>query len=155
MKINVTTLPKQSLDINSQDIIILPSNYSSNENHAYNSSSVSFYKYSKNNLNIQYFSEPQVLIEQQSGDWFGPILFFTSAAVIHNPELVSIMCGVIANYVTDFFKGRENPPIHLKVMYKETKTTKVTEFTYEGNLEGLNQFKQTIEDIVNRSKTDE
>ena len=96
-----------------------------------------------------------MLVEQRSGDWFGPLLFISSSALLQNPELVSIMCGVIANYVTDFFKGSYKPNIRLKVIHKETKTSKLTEISYEGGLEGLDKLEESINKIVSKSIKDE
>ena len=95
-----------------------------------------------------------MLVEQRSGDWFAPILFVSSVAMTQNPELIAIALSVIANYVTDFFKGKDSPTIRLKVIHKETKTSKVTEIYYEGKLEGLSNLKDSIELIAKKGESD-
>lgn len=155
MEITVKEIDAPQFDCSSEDIVILPHNYQSDEGYEYHSTTISFYKYSRDKLHIKYFTEPEMLVEQRSGDWFGPLLFISSSALLQNPELVSIMCGVIANYVTDFFKGSDKPNIRLKVIHKETKTSKLTEISYEGGLEGLDKLEESINKIVSKSNKDE
>ncbi len=150
MEITIKEIDALKLDLDYQGIIILPHNYESDENHEYHSTTISFYKYSKEKINIEYFSEPQLFIEQRSGDWFGPLLFITSTAIAQNPELISITCGVIANYVTDFLKGKKNTNVRLKVIHKETKTLKLTEIYYEGGIEGLSHLEKSIQEIAGK-----
>lgn len=76
-------------------------------------------------------------------------------ALSENPELVSITCGVIANYVTDFFKGQKEPSVRLKVIHKETKTSKLTEISYEGDLEGLDKLEKSILEMVGKSSVND
>lgn len=155
MEIKVREADDVQLDINTHGIVILPYNYESNRDYTYNSTSISFYKYAKNILDIKYFTEPELLVEQRSGDWFAPILFVSSVAITQNPELITIALSVIANYVTDFFKGKDSPNIRLKVIHKETKTSKLTEIYYEGGLEGLEKLEVSINKVVNQGKPDD
>tara|TARA_R110001599_G_scaffold75302_1_gene206909 strand:- start:1311 stop:1778 length:468 start_codon:yes stop_codon:yes gene_type:complete len=155
MDITVKEIDAPQLDCSSEEIVILPHNYQADEGYEYHSTTISFYKYSRDKLDIKYLTEPELLVEQRSGDWFGPLLFISSSALLQNPELVSIMCGVIANYVTDFFKSSDKPNIRLKVIHKETKTSKLTEISYEGGLEGLDKLEESINRVVSKSKKDE
>lgn len=155
MEISVREIDAPQFDCSSDEIVILPHNYQSDKSYEYHSTTISFYKYSRDKLGIKYFTEPELLIEQRSGDWFGPLLLISSSALSQNPELISITCGVIANYVTDFFKSTEKPNIRLKVIYKETKTSKLTEISYEGGLEGLDKLEASINKVVSRSGKDE
>lgn len=154
MEITVREIEAPKFDISSEEIVILPHNYQSDENHEYHSTTISFYKYSKDKLDIKYLTEPELLIEQRSGDWFGPLLFFSSSALSQNPELIAVTCGVIANYVTDFFKSKDKPNVRLKVIHKETKTSKLTEISYEGDLEGLDKLEESINKIASKSNND-
>lgn len=130
---------------------ILPNNYLSNDKEEFHSTTLSFYKYAKSKMEIEYVTEPEILIEQRSGDWFGPVLMFTSIALRENPALISIACSVIANFVTDFLKGEKKQNIRLKVLYKETKSTKITEICYEGGLEGLASLEKSILEVASKS----
>lgn len=42
---------------------------------------------------------------KKSADWYGPALFIGYSLFSENDKLVSVTLSVIANYVTDFFKG--------------------------------------------------
>jgi hypothetical protein len=143
------------LSINHNGVVILPNNYSSNDDPEYSSTVVSFYKYSKEKLQMEYLSEPTILIEQRSGDWFGPVLLICTSAILNNPALIAITCGVISNYVTDFFKGKSEPNIRCKVIVKETKTSKTTEISYEGGIEGLKSLEGAIQDSVKKGVNNE
>lgn len=155
MAVTIREIDTLKLDQSPGKIVILPHNYQSDEKHEYHSTTISFYKYSRGKLDIEYLTEPELLVEQRSGDWFGPLLFISSSALSQNPELISITCGVIANYVTDFFKGKEKPNIRLKIIHKETKTSKLTEISYEGGLEGLGKLEESINKIASKSGKDE
>lgn len=154
MGITVKEIDTQKFDQIVNEVVILPSNYQSDENHEYHSTTISFYKYAKTRIPVKYLSEPELLIEQRSGDWFGPLLLISSLALSQNPELIAITCSVIANYVTDFFKGKKSPNIRLKVLYKETKSSKVTEISYEGDLDGLKNLEKSVHEITSKSSQD-
>lgn len=155
MEITVKEIDAPQFDCSSGDVVILPHNYQADEGYEYHSTTISFYKYSRDKLDIKYFTEPELLVEQRSGDWFGPLLFISSSALLQNPELISIMCGVIANYVTDFFESSDKPNIRLKVIHEEKKTSKLTEISYEGGLEGLGKLEESINKIVSKSSNGE
>jgi hypothetical protein len=44
-------------------------------------------------------------ISEHHADWIGPTVLLSSALLSESPALVSVALGVIANYVTDLFKG--------------------------------------------------
>lgn len=136
------------------EFLILPANYTDKENYKYYESSLSFYKFANDKVDIGYLDEPEVLLAQRSGEWFGPVIFVSSLALTNNPELIAIMCGVIANYITDIFKGKKEPEIELKVIYKQTKTTKYSEIKYKGNVSGLSEINDAIQEIAKNSKND-
>lgn len=155
MEFTIKEIDDPQLDLSSEGIVILPHNYKEDEKHEYHSTTISFYKYSRDKLDIRYLSKPELLIEQRSGEWFGPLLFISSAALLQNPELISIVCSVIANYITDYFKGKEKPNIRLTFVIEETKTSKTTKLSYEGGIEGLDKLPESINEIVRKSINNE
>lgn len=155
MEIEVKERESNNLNVTVGGVLILPENYLSDEKYHYYSTTISFYKYAKKQLEIDYLTKPEALIEQRSGEWFAPVLMFTSIALVENPALISITCGIISNYVTDFFKGQATPKIRLKVIHKETKSTKLTEISYEGDLEGLNKLEEAILKIASKGSKNE
>lgn len=155
MSIETKEIITDKVDATSKKIILLPQNYLSGDDHQYHSTTLSFYKYSKDHLDIEYLSKPEILVEQRSGEWFGPALLLTSFVINENPQLASIMCSVIENYVTEFFKGQKKPKIKLKVIYKENKSSKVTEISYEGDIEGLGKLESSILEVAKKGKGSE
>jgi len=149
MKIATRPVDSTKFDSESKGVIILPENYLANDigEHSYHSTTLSFYKYARNKIAISCLNTPDKLLEQRSGEWFAPVLLFTSQAIVENPHIVSITCGIIANYITDFFKGTKKPNIKLKVLYKKTKASTVTEIIYEGSVDGLTRISDTILDL--------
>lgn len=155
MSIEVIELKNLQVDTVNTEVMILPYNYGDDEGLMYDSTAISFYKYSKDKLDIRYYSNPEILVEQRSNEWFTPLLFVSSAAMSLTPELTSILCGLIANYVTDFFKGQSTPDVRINVIYKETKNSKLTKISYEGDLEGLDKLKDSIDKVFNQGRVDD
>lgn len=88
-------------------------------------------------------------IHENAFDWICPAIFFSAAELSKNPELISIACGVIGNYLTDFFKGKKsNPNIKLEVIVKTTKNKKTKKITYEGNLEGIKEIASSVKEAM-------
>jgi hypothetical protein len=48
-------------------------------------------------------------VEHNDFEWVVPTLFIPAALLSQNPELVSLALGVLANYITDFLRGRPGP----------------------------------------------
>lgn len=44
-------------------------------------------------------------IQEKSFEWIGPTIFISTSLITQNPALVNVALSVLANYVTDFFKG--------------------------------------------------
>ncbi len=86
------------------------------------------------------------MFQQRSIDWFGPTLLITTAALTQNPELVSITLNVISNYITDFFKGRQEPDIKISLLIQQS-TTKFKKLDYEGNKDGLKEIEKLIKQL--------
>jgi hypothetical protein len=65
-------------------------------------------------------------LQENDITWVGPIVFFSAAAISQNPNIVSVALSVIANYVTDLFKGSPEPGRAKLSVVVETHTTKTT-----------------------------
>jgi hypothetical protein len=149
-------IAKQEIDLHGSDynrnvVTIMPYSIEKKDENLYSSTVLSFWKYARKDVNIELFSEPQSLVEQRSSEWFGPTVLFTSSMLAGNNELVSIYCNIVSNYLYDFFKGNsENPSIKLKVLYKETKSSRTTEISYEGDISGIKELEKSIVEIVKK-----
>jgi hypothetical protein len=65
-------------------------------------------------------------LQENDITWVGPVVFFSAAAISQNPHIVSVALSVIANYVTDLFKGSPEPGRAKLSVVVETHTTKTT-----------------------------
>lgn len=127
------------------DLMILPE-LTKDEQNIYASSTVSFLKFARKFININYLKEPNIVLEQRSIEWFGPTLLFTTAALAQNPELVSIALNVLSNYISDYFKGHKEPNVKLNIMVQKSKT-QCTNIMYEGPKDGLIEIEKLIESL--------
>ena len=50
-------------------------------------------------------NEKPAYIQNNAFEWVAPTLFVSASVLSANPEIISVSLGVIANYLTDFFKG--------------------------------------------------
>lgn len=91
-------------------------------------------------------------LQENNITWVGPALLFSYAAVSQNPHIISLTLSVIANYVTDLFKGSPQPArVKLSVLV-ETTTTKTTTKTtkkieFDGPPDKLSEINGIIKDI--------
>lgn len=127
------------------DLMILPELTEDKQN-IYASSTVSFFKFARKFININYVKKPDIVLEQRSIDWFGPTLLFTTAALTQNPELVSVALNVLSNYISDYFKGQRAPNIKINIVIQKSKT-EYTNFMYEGPQDGLTEIEKVIEKL--------
>lgn len=85
------------------------------------------------------------LLSRRSLTWYGPVLFFTAAELAQNPHLVSVSLGVIANFLTEQFRGTPGEhEVRLDIVTEKTKTKTTRKFSYAGNVEGLKTLKDAI-----------
>lgn len=86
---------------------------------------------------------PEII--EESFQWIGPIILFTSAVITQNPSLVDISLSVIANYLTDFFKGiakgEEKASLDIVVQKKNGSCKKIH---YEGTPKGLKDLPEIV-----------
>jgi hypothetical protein len=141
MKIEQTDLKIIDSDHYS-NLMILPEIIEDGQN-IYASSTVSFFKFARNYINLNFIKKPDIVIEQRSIEWFGPTLLFTTAALTQNPELVSISINVLSNYISDLFKGQKDPNIKLNFMIQKSEG-EYTKLNYEGPKEGLIEIEKLI-----------
>ena len=84
-------------------------------------------------------------LEMRSYDWIGPILFVPAALMLENPSFVSVALGVIANYITDIFKGISGPKNAKLTIVVEKSDGSCKRISYEGPAEGLASLADTVE----------
>ncbi|SOU86809.1 hypothetical protein [Tenacibaculum dicentrarchi] len=82
--------------------------------------------------------------------WIGPTVFIAYTFWSENQNLMAISLSVVANYLTDFFKGKTgSPKIKLEyIVEKNPKTkSKNVRFSYEGDIQGLDKLPKILEKL--------
>jgi len=84
-------------------------------------------------------------IVEESFQWVGPLILFTSTLITQNPQLVDVSIGVISNYLTDWFKGIRNDQKKAVLdAVVEKKDGTYTRVHYEGPPEGMKELPRII-----------
>lgn len=61
-------------------------------------------------------------IQEKSFDWIAPTIFIGFSLYSQNPTLVNVSLSVLANYITDFFKGHLGEHIiSMKIVWEDIK----------------------------------
>jgi hypothetical protein len=77
-------------------------------------------------------------VQVKSGEWIAPILFIGVSVISQNPNLIAIALSVIANYVTDFFKGNlYHKGVTFDIIVEKSEKRQYKRIHYEGSVEDL------------------
>jgi hypothetical protein len=150
MSLDIRTIDNAKIQSCRDHVIILPSNFLDGdaEEPIYASSTISFFKYCENELPLQYWTMPEVLLEQRSDELFAPVILFSSDLIKEHPMIISILLNTLARYVYDTFKGKIKPKINLRVIH--TDGDQSTEIHYRGEVENLEQIKDAVLEAVRK-----
>lgn len=132
------------------DVTILPSNYLEQGNHAYSSTALSLKKYAQKEIDIDFITTPESLLEQRAGDWISPVLLLTSSAIANNPDIISLTITMLENYLKQYFEGKQKPQIKTSVIYEKTELKKTIKIDYEGSIEGLGEIREAIQEVAKK-----
>lgn len=76
--------------------------------------------------------------DERALTWLGPVIFISAALYSTNPDIVSVSLSVIANYLTDIFKGHSaEKRAKMTVIVETTPRSKYVRLEYDGPVEGL------------------
>ena len=105
----------------------------------------------RNKISETPLEPPEVVfpvVVERSADWVAPTVFVSSMLLTSNPALVSLAIGVIANYATDFLKGRvAKPTVRLDVVVETTKSKSFRRISYTGPVDGLNNLPDIVREV--------
>lgn len=90
-------------------------------------------------------------IQQYSLEWFGPTLLISASFIIQNPNTLSIVLGLITNYLYDIFKGSKNGVASFNLIYQRSDGS-CKEIRYSGPPDGLNKIHEIIKTIETEQK---
>ena len=98
--------------------------------------------------------EPAYIINN-SFEWVGPTLFLPALLLSENPEIIAIVLGVIANYLTDFLKGfgrqkaTELDVAKLAIVIEKSKSKTYAKISYEGPIDGIPSLVDVVRKVSN------
>lgn len=88
-------------------------------------------------------------VSENAFEWVGPTIFVASAIWSQNPHAVGVALGVIANYVTDWFKGITGEKrVRLSLVVEKTKTKKCVKIDYDGPPEQMPDLAAIIKEVA-------
>ena len=119
-------------------VVLLPTGYLSNTDRTeYHSTAISFFKFAQKEMPVQFATEPRTMLEQRSGDWFAPAMAITNQVINDHPVIVSVICGVISNYVFAFMTSVKRPRVHVDLVIERTRGQTFVKVSYTGDLDGM------------------
>lgn len=85
-------------------------------------------------------------VQNYSDDWFGPCILIPIAALIQNPNITSVVLGLVTNYLYDAFKGSKSQSARLSII-KETASGEFRSISYNGPVEGISELAEIVKNI--------
>jgi hypothetical protein len=87
-------------------------------------------------------------IKNKSYDWIAPTLFISASLYSQNPNLVSLALNVLANYATEFFRGRSTKgEVMLDVVVERETNGIYKRISYKGPVTGLKDLREVIREV--------
>ena len=89
-------------------------------------------------------------VTEKEADWIVPTIMIGASLLSKNPYLVSIALSVIANYLTDLFKGSStsrNARVNIVVERLNDAKTEYFCIQYEGGPEGIADLANIVHDV--------
>lgn len=81
--------------------------------------------------------------------WIGPTIFVAASYFSENATAINVALSVVANYVTELFKGAaEKPRVKLKVVVAKSKNKTTKQLEYEGDPEGLHAIVDAVKELA-------
>jgi len=81
---------------------------------------------------------PRRQVSYKSAEWVGPTLFVGYALLSDNGNFLNIALGVVANYLTEFFRGAgKAPTIRLDFIVEKTPSREYKHLKFEGPPEAI------------------
>jgi hypothetical protein len=92
--------------------------------------------------------ESPPLLDRRSSEWFGPAIFISSLFMTENPTAVSLALGMLSNYLTTLFSGREGVSVSLDIYVADDGTRTTTKVSYRGPVSGIRDLRGPLDAAV-------
>lgn len=86
-------------------------------------------------------------IHNNSIEWIAPTIFVSCSLLSQNPASVTIALSVLANYITDYFRGdadNNDPQVKLDVIVEKTDQRTYNRISYSGPVDGLKELSELV-----------
>jgi hypothetical protein len=86
--------------------------------------------------------------QHDAAEWIGPIIFVSGSLLSENPNAINVALGVLANYLTDFFRGppRAQRQAQLSVVV-ETEAGETRRIDYKGPADGISELPDVVKEL--------
>nr|WP_157223030.1 hypothetical protein [Leptospira interrogans] len=139
--------------LSTDKIVLLPNNWHSDEKEfLFSENTITVNKlFISNGLAVKMIgiSEESKYINNRHIEGVAPALFLSSAFISSNPNATSIALSIIANYLTDLFKGFSKEPDVTIRLYIENKRGEIKEAVYKGPVSGVDKFQKSMKEFTN------
>jgi hypothetical protein len=85
-------------------------------------------------------------VQHYNFEWVGPTIFISAGLLSQNPNVLSVILGLIANYLYDLFKRHENSKASLDVVFQQADGC-CKEIHYSGPPDGLSKIAEVVEQL--------
>ncbi|MFM0356134.1 hypothetical protein PQR12_21775 [Paraburkholderia nemoris] len=83
-------------------------------------------------------------IQNYSYEWYGPTLLLSASLLTQDPNLTTVILGLLTNYLSDLFKGGSQGKVSLNIVI-ESADGSYKKIAYEGSPEDLNSVVAVVE----------
>lgn len=86
--------------------------------------------------------------QENAFEWIGPIIFVSTSILSQNPYAITLGLNVIANYLTDWFKGIPgDKKVRLDIVIEQDEGRVYKRISYKGEPEGLQELPKIISEV--------
>jgi len=131
-------------------LLFLPNNWPTKaEEYVYASTVQSVVKLLKQNnvpaVSLNPIDATTSLQDNRGLDWIAPTILISGLLLTQNPSMISVALSIIANYVTEVFKGLKNDPeMKLDIIQTSADEKKAQRVHYEGPVSGLQELEKIL-----------
>jgi hypothetical protein len=86
-------------------------------------------------------------VSEKSLEWIGPTIFIGYSLYTQNPNILNITLGIIANYLTDFFRGIRGGATARFSIVRERSSGECERYDYEGPPSAIEDFAKVVREI--------
>jgi hypothetical protein len=85
-------------------------------------------------------------VQQYNFEWFGPTLFISANLLAQHPNVLSVILGIISNYLYDLFKGHKESKASLDIVFQQIDGS-CKEIHYSGPPDGLSKVAEVVRQL--------